>query len=255
MRLKGKVAIVIGATQGIGRCVAERLAQEGAHVVVVASSNLAKAEAVVAAIATSSGSASAAIADVSERVQIDALVTEARQRFGAIDILVNCAGVFYPTVAGEVSEADVARMIDINLKGTFSAVAAVAPAMKAAGSGKIVNISSVAAVLGITGYSVYCATKAGVAMMTRTLALELAPHGININAISPGNTATPMNENIRTQPEFSDFLATLVARTPSKRTYSTPEEIAGMVLFLVSDDARSMHGSTVLMDEGFSAGV
>jgi NAD(P)-dependent dehydrogenase (short-subunit alcohol dehydrogenase family) len=91
--------------------------------------------------------------------------------------------------------------------------------------------------------------------MTRALAIELAPHGINVNAIAPGNTATPMNEDIRTKPELASFLNAMAARTPSGQTYSSIEDMAGLVAFLVSGEARAMHGATVLMDEGFSAGL
>ena len=122
-------------------------------------------------------------------------------------------------------------------------------------SGKIINIASVAGVMGIGGYAMYCATKAGIVMLTRALACELAPHGININAIAPGNTATPMNADIRTDAAFEPMLQAMAARTPSGRVYSTPVEMAAMAAFLAGDDARAMHGSTVLMDEGFSAGL
>jgi NAD(P)-dependent dehydrogenase (short-subunit alcohol dehydrogenase family) len=109
--------------------------------------------------------------------------------------------------------------------------------------------------MGIGTNAVYCASKAGVIMMTRALANELAPHGINVNCISPGNTATPMNYEIRTSPALKHFLEAMAARTPSGRVYSTAEEIAGVALFLVSDETRAMHGSNVLIDEGFSAGL
>jgi len=168
---------------------------------------------------------------------------------------VNCAGVFVPTPAGEHADAAVDRTIDINLKGTFNSIDAVVPHMKARHSGKIINIASVAGVMGIGGYAMYCATKAGIVMLTRALACELAPQGININAIAPGNTATPMNADIRSDAAFAPMLQAMAARTPSGRVYSTPAEMAAMAAFLASDEARAMHGSTVLMDEGFSAGL
>jgi 3-oxoacyl-[acyl-carrier protein] reductase len=109
--------------------------------------------------------------------------------------------------------------------------------------------------MGFGGYSMYCATKAGIVMLTRALACELAPHGINVNAIAPGNTATPMNLDIRTDAAFKPMLDAMTARTPSGRVYSDPTEMAAMVAFLASDEARPMHGTTVLMDEGFAAGL
>ena len=104
-------------------------------------------------------------------------------------------------------------------------------------------------------YSAYCAAKAGVNFMTRALAQELAPHGIQVNAILPGNTATPMNENIRTEPELKPMFDAMAARTPSGRTYSEPIDMARAVLFLASDDGRAMHGGLMVLDEGFSLGI
>ncbi len=255
MSLQGKIAVVTGGSQGIGASVCERLAADGATVCVVASSSIAKAEAVASRIGAAGGHAIAATADVTSAASLQAMVDGVVERAGRIDILVNSAGVFYPTLAGEASEADVARMLDTNVKGVFLAISAVAPVMRAQRHGKIVNLSSVAGFMGLKGYSVYCATKAGIMLMTRALALELGPHGINVNAIAPGNTATPMNENIRTDPAMAGYLEAMTEKTPSGRTYSTPEEMAGLVAFLVSDASRAMHGSTVLIDEGFSAGL
>lgn len=255
MRFTDKVAVVTGGSQGIGASIAEQLAAEGAIVAVVASRDPAKAQLVVERIAGSGGRASAHAADVRHQAEIGAVIDAVVAEHGRIDMLVNCAGVFLPTPIGATESADVNRIVDINLKGPFNVVNAAAPTMKAAGQGKIVSIASVAALLGIGTYSLYCATKAGVAMMTRTLAIELAPHGININAIAPGNTATPMNEDIRSDPHFKPMLDAMAARTPSGRVYSDSADIAKLALYLLSDDARSMHGSTLLIDEGFSAGM
>jgi len=163
--------------------------------------------------------------------------------------------VFLSTPAGAAREIDVDQMIAINLKGAFMMIDAVVPTMKSQQAGKIVNIASVAGFMGIGTFAIYCATKAGIMSMTRALACELAAHGINVNAVAPGNTATPMNEGVRTLPEFQPMLAAMSARTPSGRTFSTADEMAAMAVFLATSDARSMHGSTVLMDEGFSAGM
>jgi 3-oxoacyl-[acyl-carrier protein] reductase len=146
-------------------------------------------------------------------------------------------------------------MLNVNIRGTFLAINAAVPLMKACGGGKIVNISSVAALTGISGYSIYCATKAAISMLTRSLAIDLAPHDININAIAPGNTATPMNEDIRTDPKLASVLETMKASTPSKHVYSQPEDMAELVHYLISPAARAMHGSTLLIDEGLSAGL
>ncbi|MCL4748085.1 MAG: SDR family oxidoreductase [Burkholderiaceae bacterium] len=255
MKLAGKVAVIIGGSQGIGESIAKRLASDGANVAVVASANIEKAQAVVANIEAGGGRAFAECADVTDADAVAAMAHRVVDKHRAIDILVNCAGVFFPTPVGGTSTAQVDRMVDINLKGSFYAVCAVAPHMKASGRGKIVSVSSCAGMIGMANYALYCATKSGIIMMTRSLAVELAPHGINVNAIAPGNTATPMNEDIRTKPEFAGFLEAMAARTPSGRTYSAPEDMAGLVAFLVSDEARAMHGTTVLMDEGFTAGI
>ncbi|MGI4877248.1 MAG: SDR family NAD(P)-dependent oxidoreductase [Janthinobacterium lividum] len=255
MRFAGSVAVVTGGSQGIGARIAQRLAAEGAIVAVVASSDPAKAQRVADTIIADGGRASAHAADVRNSAQLRELMDRIAGRDGRIDLLVNCAGVFFPTPIGQTDDATVDRIVDINLKGPFNAINAVVPHMKAAGGGKIVSISSVAALMGIGTYSLYCATKAGIALMTRALAIELAPHGINVNAIAPGNTATPMNEDIRTDPSFQPLLDIMAARTPSGRVYSDPDDIAGLALYMLSSDARAMHGSTVLIDEGFSAGM
>ena len=255
MRLKDRTAVVTGGTQGIGRAVAERLASEGARVVVVALRDLGRAQRVADGIGSRGGTALAEVADVTDRTDARMLVSRVLERHEHIDVLVNCAGVFLATPAGEGADASVDRTIATNLTGTFTMVDAVVPSMKLRRSGAIINVASVAGFMGIGGYSVYCATKAGIVMMTRALACELAPLGIRVNAIAPGNTATPMNEDIRTRPEYRSMLEAMSQRTPSGRTYSTPEEMAAMVAFLASEEARPMHGTTVLMDEGFSAGM
>ena len=255
MRFAGKVAMVTGGSQGIGARIAERLGAEGATVAIVASSDLSKAKTVADRIIAAGGRASGHVADVRDASQIAAAVEEIVGREGRIDLLVNCAGVFFPTPAGKTDAAAVDRIVDINLKGPFHAINAVTPHMQAQAGGKIVSIASVAALMGIGTYSLYCATKSGVALMTRALAVELAPHGINVNAIAPGNTATPMNEDIRSDPAHQPLLDAMAARTPSGRVYSEPDDIAGLALYMLSDDARAMHGSTVLIDEGFSAGM
>ena len=132
---------------------------------------------------------------------------------------------------------------------------ALAPGMRERRRGKIVNFSSVNAFLGVESQSLYCACKAGIDLMTRAMARELAPFDVNINSIAPGATKTPMNEALRTLPEHKEVLDAFEGNTPSNTTFSDPAEIARMVVFLASDDARPMHGSNVLMDEGLAAGI
>ncbi|MFP6689710.1 MAG: SDR family oxidoreductase [Alphaproteobacteria bacterium] len=255
MKLDGKVALITGGTSGIGEACAELFAAEGAEVALVGSSDMAKAQAVAARIAAAGGTAKPYVGDLSKVDEIAKLVASVKADFGRIDILVSSAGLFYPTPVGATSEADYDRMMDINLKGMFFSIHEVAPIMIAQGGGRIINISSVAGVMALGTYSAYCAAKAGVNFMTRALAQELAPHGIQVNAILPGNTATPMNENIRTEPELKPMFDAMAARTPSGRTYSEPIDMARAVLFLASDDGRAMHGGLMVLDEGFSLGI
>jgi NAD(P)-dependent dehydrogenase (short-subunit alcohol dehydrogenase family) len=255
MKFDGRIALVTGGSQGIGETVAGRLAAEGARVAVVASSNIGKADAVIAGLPRGAGRHKALTCDVRDALAVGRLVDDVVSHFGRIDILVNAAGVFYPTPVGGTPPKSADRMVDINFKGTWNLINAIAPGMKDRKAGRIVNVSSVAGVMGFGSYAIYCATKAAIIMLTRALANELAPHGIGINCVAPGNTATPMNEDVRTKAELKPFLDAMSVRTPSGQTFSSPDEIANIVLFLASDDARAMHGSCVLADEGFSAGM
>lgn len=250
-----KRALVTGGSSGIGRATALRLATGGLEVAVVASSDVAKAQRVADEIVERGGRARAYAADVSKRDEATGLVHRVVKDLGGVDVLVNAAGIFIPNAigVGEVDAFD--RTIDVNLKGPLYCIEAVVPHMQTAGGGRIVNIASVAATLGVKGYSAYCASKAAVSMLTRALALELAPLNININAVAPGNTATPLNEALRTDPAYATYLAGMKDKTPSQRLFSLPEDIAELVWFLTSPAAVAMHGSTLLMDEGLSAGI
>ncbi|MDA0786843.1 MAG: SDR family NAD(P)-dependent oxidoreductase, partial [Proteobacteria bacterium] len=142
-----------------------------------------------------------------------------------------------------------------NLKGCFFMCDRVGQHMiQRGGGGKIVNMGSGAGVAGRSNYLVYSAVKAGVINMTRSFAVALAPHAINVNCLAPGNTATPMNENVRTEPEYAEIYATIQDKTPSQRAFADPREMAGAVMFLCSDDASAAYGAMLLMDEGVSAG-
>lgn len=254
MQLQNKTAVVVGGSSGIGEAIAHRFAAEGAGVAVVASSDIDKAGAVADSIAGAGGQARPYTADVRRPASVNGLMKSVNNDFGGIDILVNSAGVYYPTKPGGTGAEEVGRMVDVNLTGTYFTIEAVVPWMKARGGGKIINISSVAAYIGSKDYPLYCATKAAVVMLTRALALQLAPLDININAIAPGNTATPINEDIRTAPEFARRREMIDATTPSNRKFSEPGDMAGAALFLASEQGRAMHGATMLLDEGRSAG-
>jgi NAD(P)-dependent dehydrogenase (short-subunit alcohol dehydrogenase family) len=252
MKLLNKVVIVSGGSQGIGEAISRLYAKEGAQVAVVGSSDLQKAQAVVDGIKAEGGSARPYVCDVRDTTQVATLVADVERDFGPVDTLINGAGVFYPTPVGATPDADFDRMVDINLKGTWNLINATAPGMKTRKRGKIICIASVASVYGVAPYAVYCATKAAIVQLVRALALELAPHGIHINAISPGNTASPMNAAMRSDPAVVNAIA---AATPSGRAFSGVDDIAAIALFLASDDCRAMHGSCLLADEGISAGM
>lgn len=255
MQLDGKVALVTGGTSGIGEATAIRFAAEGASVAVIGSSDKAKAARVVERIEAAGGTAKAYVVDIRDVKQIRALVDEVMAAFGRIDILVNSAGLFYATPIGETTEDDYDRTMDINVKGMFFMIDAVVPIMKRQGGGKIINLSSVLGNMGAGTFAVYCASKGAVNLMTKALGIELAPHNIHVNALLPGNTATPMNEAIRTQEEFKPLLDLMTARTPSNRTYSDPEDMAAAALFMASDAGRAMYGELMVLDEGFSLGM
>jgi NAD(P)-dependent dehydrogenase (short-subunit alcohol dehydrogenase family) len=252
MNFDNRVALITGGSQGIGEAIGAALAAKGCTVAVTSSASIAKASAVAAKLGHG---ARGYAADVRDPEQVNRLAADVYRDMGRIDILVNCAGVFFPTPIGETSPQEFDRLIDINIKGTWNAISAVTPHMKQRKYGKIINIASVCGVMGFGSFAAYCASKAAIIMMTKTLVFELAPHNININAIGPGNTATPLNEYIRTDPAYRDVLAGIVKSTPSGKPYSDAAEIAAIALFLASDASRALHGSFILADEGYSAGA
>lgn len=253
-KLDGKVAFVSGGSQGIGAEAALLFGREGAKVAVLASGSLAKAEAVAAQIRAAGGKASAHVADVRDAAALAAAVAAAEAAHGPIDILVNSAGVFPPTPCGTTDEGTYDAVMDINVKGTWNTIAAISPSMRARKTGWIVNVSSVLGAMALANYAVYCASKGAVNMLTRSLAIEFGRDGVHVNAIAPGNTATPMNENLRTEAQYASFVEAMGARTPSGRTYSKPQEMALAILYLSCADSMPVHGAILTLDEGFSLG-
>ncbi len=253
-KLEGKVAFVTGGSQGIGEATAMLLGREGAKVAVVASSQLAKAEKVAARIREAGGHAAAFVADVRNAGAIAEAAQAAAAQWGPIDILVNSAGVFPSTPAGATDESVYDEVMDINVKGTWNAICAIAPSMRKRKTGWIVNVSSVLGSMALANYSVYCASKAAINMLTRSLSIEFGRDGLHVNCIAPGNTATPMNENLRTEPQYAEFVNAMGLRTPSGRTYSKPEEMAQAILYLSCEDSKPVHGAVLVLDEGFSLG-
>ena len=253
MELRNKVALITGGSQGIGEEIARTFAAEGATCAVVASSNIRKANKVAKELKRKSKGYAC---NVAKPTEVNKLVESVIKDFKKIDILVNAAGVFYPTAAGETKSADMNRMVDINLKGNWNVTNAVVPHMKKRKQGIIIYLASVAGVRALPSYAMYCATKAGIVMLTKALATELSRDGIHVNSISPGNTATPMNEDIRTDPELKPVLDFMEMLTPSGRTYSEPSDIANTALFLASPKTgKAIYGANFVIDEGFAAGL
>lgn len=242
MRLAGKVALVTGATRGIGRAIALALAREGAAIVVNGRDAAAGHE-VVAAIRGLGRRAVWCPADVGRVDQARALVRAAIDAFGRLDVLVNNAGLFERRPALELEEADWDRLLDVNLKGAFFCAQAAARAMRArGGGGVIVNVASDAAWSGgLNPCAHYAASKAGLVSVTRSLARELAPHGIRVNAVAPGLIATDMGGTAgATLPDL---------KIPLGRE-GTPEEVAACVVFLASDEASYVTGANLNLSGG-----
>ncbi|MDH3739646.1 MAG: SDR family oxidoreductase [Alphaproteobacteria bacterium] len=253
MQLRNKVALIVGGSSGIGEAIARKFASEGATCAIVASSNVRKANKIAREIKRKS---KGYVCDVTKPAEVNKLVEKVLKDHKKIDILVNSAGIFVPTPAGDTKTSDLNRMVDVNLKGTLHVINAVVPHMKARKRGNIINMASVAGVRALPLYGIYCATKAGIVMLTKVLATELSRDGIHVNSISPGNTESPMNEYVRTDPEYKPILDFMEKLTPSGRTYSTAEEQAEMALFLASPKTgNAIYGANFVVDEGFAAGL
>ena len=248
-RLAGKVALVTGSDSGIGRAIAIRFAQEGAAVTVNYRRNAQGADEVKAAIERQGGRATVIQADVSVAADVQRLVDGTAQAFGALDILVNNAGVEIPRPFLDVPEQEWDLVVDVNLKGPFLCTqAAVREMLRQGRRGRIVNVSSIHEDVPMPGNAPYCAAKGGLRMLMRTLCDELAPHGITINNIAPGAIATPINAATLADPEK---VATLNAYIPLGRL-GQPEEVAGLAVYLASDEAAYVTGATYYLDGGMS---
>lgn len=243
-KLEGKVAVVTGASRGIGRAIALKLADEGAKVVVNYSGSQAKAEEVVATIRETGGEAQAIQASVAKSEEVAALMDAAVKTFGSLDILVNNAGITRDNLLMRMKENEWDDVMDTNLKGVFLCTKAVTRQMMKQRAGRIINISSIVGVAGNAGQANYVAAKAGVIGLTKTTAKELASRNILVNAIAPGFIETEMTAEL---PE--ELKQGMLTQIPLAKL-GQPEDIAKAVVFLASEDANYMTGQTLHIDGG-----
>ncbi|HXX66284.1 MAG TPA: glucose 1-dehydrogenase [Polyangiaceae bacterium] len=246
--LAGQVALVTGAARGIGRACAVALAQKGADVA-LGLHDARSDESLVGVIEGLGRRALALQMDVTRTAEIAQATEAALREFGRIDILVNNAGIGLPAPAEEVTEDDFDRTLRVNLKGTFFVSQAVARSMIARGRGRIVNLSSQAGFVALATESVYCMTKAAIAHLTKCLAVEWGPRGVNVNAVAPTFIRTPGTEKWLRDEAFRHKV---LSRIPLGRV-GEPADVAGAVLFLASPAASLVNGATLLVDGGWTA--
>lgn len=258
VKLDGKVALVTGSSQGIGQAIAIRLAAAGAQIIINYRSHPEGAEETLEQVKAKGGACHLAgctdagfsiKADLGVMDDIRHLVEESIAHFGKLDILVNNAGLERHAPFWEVSEKDYDQVMDVNLKGAFfAAQAAVRHWKETQRPGRIINISSVHEELPFPNFAAYCASKGGMKMLTRNLAVELAPFGITINNVAPGAIETPINSKLLNDP---NKLNALLKNIPLGRL-GQPDDVSGLVAFLASDDAGYITGSTFFVDGGLT---
>lgn len=246
MKLEGKVALVTGASRGIGRAVALKLAAEGAKVAINFAGNLAKAEEVKSIIESNGGEALLVQGNVADFETVNEIVKKIVDAWGRLDILVNNAGITRDNLLLKMSESDFDEVIATNLKGVFNCTKAVTKLMMKQRTGRIVNMSSVVALMGNAGQANYAAAKAGIIGFTKSAAKEFAPRGITVNAIAPGFIGTDMTNAI---PEkIKDEMSKNI---PLGR-FGNPEDVANAVMFFVSEDAAYITGQVICVDGGMA---
>ncbi len=248
-RLDGKVTAITGGDQGIGRAIAERLAQEGADVALCYRANKVGADEVVAGIRAAGRKAAAIQCDVGKVTDGQRFISEAIASLGKVDILVNNAGLERHADFWDATEEDYDAVLNVNLKGLFFITQAfVKHRMQVKAGGKIINISSVHEELPFPHFASYCASKGGVKMLTRNLSIELAPLGITINNIAPGAIETPINKKLLNDPAK---LNALLENIPLKRL-GKPQDVASLAAFLASSESDYSTGTTFFVDGGLT---
>ena len=246
---RDKVAVITGGANGIGQAFAKRLAEDGAHVAIA---DVAPGDATVRLVEQAGREALACSCDVSSPEAVATMAKEVERRFGRCDILINCAGIFPQQDFDTMTFADWRRILSINLDSVFLCSSAFVPGMKRRGWGRIVNMASSTLGSVVTGFAHYVASKGGIVGFTRALATELGPHGITVNAISPGLTRSPGTLVRTPRPGFKtmdeEFAA--VATMQAIKRPEVPEDLVGAMSFLTSDDAAFMTGQTLNVDGG-----
>lgn len=248
-RLEDKRAIVTGAGAGIGRAIALRLAEEGARVVV----SDVDEEGANKVVAELDGESLVHRTDVTQEQEMEALVRRAVEEWGGLDVMVNNAGVGVAATTPETTEADWNMVLDVCLKGTFFGMKYAIPAIRDSGGGSVVNVSSVAALVGVKDRAAYSAAKGGILALTRAAAIDHVEEKVKVNCIAPGTVDTPWISRITAgydDPE--EARAQMQARQPHGR-FVSPEEIAAMAAYLASDEAASVIGACMVVDGGMSA--
>ncbi len=248
-RLDGKVALVTGGARGLGRVIADALAAAGADVALSARDVDAARRAAEIIAQKSTRKTLGIAADVTEAASVESMVAQVRDKFGRIDILVNNAGVNIRGPIEDLAEADWDTVIDTNLKGPWLCCRAVAPIMKTQKWGRVINVSSMLGEISMPGRTPYASSKGGLTLLTKTLALEWARDGINVNALCPGPFATEINTPLLNDPATR---AQMEANVPLGR-WGDPEELGPAAIFLASDASSFMTGATLFIDGGYTA--
>lgn len=247
MKLKDKIALVTGSSRGVGRAVALGFAKQGANVVVNYTSNENAANEVVETIQSMGGKAIAVKADVAQKTEVENLVNSAIDTFGRLDILVNNAGFTRPSMMIKMTEDQWDQVVDIHLKGAFLCAQAAGLHMKEQKSGKIINVTSVAGIVGTVGQINYSAAKGGIISMTKSIARELARYNVCANVISLGIVATDMTEKIRSDEKLKEIY---MNRILLKR-FAEADDIAPAFVFLASDESNYITGQLLCVDGGY----
>lgn len=237
-KLSGKNAIVTGSARGIGKAIAEKLASEGANVVIV-DVNLDAAQETARELEKMGVKSFALKTNVVDYKECEDMINQTKEKWGSVDILVNNAGITRDNLMLKMTPEDFDLVIDINLKGVFNGIKAAYPVMMKQRSGKIVNIASIIGLIGNAGQANYSASKGGVIALTKTAAKELAGRGVNVNAVAPGYIQTAMTDQLS-----EDIKKAMIALIPMKRM-GQPDDVANVVLFLSSPDSDYVNGQTI----------